>query len=115
MFYNVANPQSLAEYLRSRWTEALSETAKEVLGGRQADYIALRHLSSADRKDVLERLNVDFEKSAPLYEWGDHGTNDPLLSIDLGLKQGEIADGSLVAMVSGGIGFTYAAALIRWG
>jgi 3-oxoacyl-[acyl-carrier-protein] synthase-3 len=60
-------------------------------------------------------LAVDSEQSAELDIWGCHGTNDVILSLDIGLKSGAIQDGSHVAVVSGGIGFIYAAALIRWG
>jgi 3-oxoacyl-[acyl-carrier-protein] synthase III len=64
--------------------------------------------------EVFSRLGVNPERSAALDQWGCHGTNDVLLSLDSGIKAGAIQDGSSVALVSGGIGFTYAAATIRW-
>ena len=115
MFYRTADPETVDAYLNGRWTEALGEVTKQVLAGRQPDYLALRHLSSEDRRTVLDHLGIGSEQSASLDAWGHHGTNDVILSLDIGLKAGAIQEGSLVVMVSGGIGFTYAAALIRWG
>ncbi len=115
MFYQTPRPEVVANYLKDRWTGGLCGVARRVLDNSTLDYLALRHLSRADRATVLDLLGLAPEQSAPLYSWGDHGTNDVLISLDLGLKSGAIQDGSLVAMVAAGIGFTYAAALIQWG
>jgi 3-oxoacyl-[acyl-carrier-protein] synthase-3 len=115
MFYQVNRPQIVSEYLSRRWTRALVETARAVLPGERPDYLALRHLSHGDRSFVLEGLGMSTERSAALDRWGHHGANDVVISLDHGIKKGLIQDGSLVAMVSGGIGFTYAACLVQWG
>lgn len=114
MFYNTPHPEIVRDYLAGRWIDALTETAVKTLAGRSPDYLALRHLAPAERQEVLSRLGVSPERSAALDQWGCHGINDVLLSLDLGVKSGAIREGSRVLMVSGGIGFTYAAAMIRW-
>jgi 3-oxoacyl-[acyl-carrier-protein] synthase-3 len=103
------------KYFDKCWTRALSEVAQKVLCDQAPDYVALRHLTPADRIAVLDHLAVDPGQSATLDNWGCHGTNDVILSLDMGLKSGAIRDGSHVVLISGGIGFTYAAALIQWG
>ena len=115
MFYNTPHPEKVRDYLAGRWIEALTETAAKALAGRQADFLALRHLSPIQRRDVLSRLRIDPEQSPALDQWGCHGTNDVLLALDLGLKTGAVREGSRVLMVTAGIGFTYAAAVVRWG
>ena len=115
MFYQTPHPQVVKDYLTRRWTGALAETAQKVLKGLSPDYVALRHLKPSDRTAVLDSLKVKGGQSAPLDDWGCHGTNDVLLSLDLGQKSGAIEEGSLVLLLSAGIGFTYAAALIQWG
>ncbi len=115
MFYQVQHPEVVRNYLDQCWTEALSETAVKALSGYSPDYVALRHLSPVQRAAVLDLLGVSSDQSAALENWGCHGTNDVILSLDLGLKCGAIQDGFHVVLVTGGIGFTYAAALIRWG
>jgi 3-oxoacyl-[acyl-carrier-protein] synthase III len=77
--------------------------------------VALRHLRPIDRLEVLGALGVGPEQSTPLDLWGCHGTNDVILSMELGQQSGAIRDHSLVLLLSGGIGFTYASAAIRWG
>jgi len=115
MFFNVANPNLLSGYLGGRWLSALTEVIKKVIYNHSPDYLAIRHLSPADHRQIITRLKVNPERSMPLYEWGHHGTNDVIISLDLGIKSGAVQDGSSVVLASGGIGFTYAAALIRWG
>ena len=115
MFYQTPHPKVVKDYLAGRWPRALAETGQKVLKGLSPDYVALRHLKPGERKAVLRDLGTKPEQSAALDNWGCHGTNDVLLSLDLGLQNGVIDEGSLVLFLSGGIGFTYAAALIQWG
>ncbi|MGA7964831.1 MAG: 3-oxoacyl-[acyl-carrier-protein] synthase III C-terminal domain-containing protein [Gammaproteobacteria bacterium] len=115
MFYQTPRPRVVKDYLAERWVPALAETAQKVLKGLSPDYVALRHLGSGERMEVLNALKIKPERSAALDNWGCHGTNDVLLSLDLGLKSGAVTEKSLVVFLSGGIGFTYAAALIQWG
>lgn len=115
MFFQVEHPEVLSKYLDRRWPLALTEVVKQVVPERPSDYLAIRHLSPADRQKVLTQLKVNPEHSMSLNEWGHHGTNDVIISLDLGLKSGAIQNSAFVVLASGGIGFTYAAALIRWG
>lgn len=115
MFFQVVHPEALSNYLDGRWPLALMEAVKKVLPDRSPDYLALRHLSPADHQRLINDLEVKPERSMALSEWGHHGSNDILISLDCGLKNNIIKDGDLVVLASGGIGFTYAAALIRWG
>jgi 3-oxoacyl-[acyl-carrier-protein] synthase III len=114
MFYNTPHPEIVRDYLAGRWIEALTEVAAKTLAGLSADYLALPHLAPGQRGEALSRLGVSPEQSAALDQWGGHGTNDVLISLALGVKSGAVREGSRVLLVSGGIGFTYAAALIRW-
>jgi 3-oxoacyl-[acyl-carrier-protein] synthase III len=116
MFFSVADSGALSRYLGGRWNSALTDVIKKVMYHHHSlDYLALRHLSPADRQQVLAWLKVNPEHSMPLNEWGHHGPNDVIISLDLGIKSGAIQDGSSLVLASGGIGFTYAAALVRWG
>jgi 3-oxoacyl-[acyl-carrier-protein] synthase-3 len=115
MYFQVTQPEKLTEYLKKQWASALCGIAKKVLPDKPPDYLALRHLSVNDRQRVLDALNVNSNQSLSLAEWGHHGPNDVIISLDLALKTGAIREGSLVVMVSGSIGFSYGAALVRWG
>jgi 3-oxoacyl-[acyl-carrier-protein] synthase III len=115
MFYQTPHPEVVREYLNRRWLQALVETAQKALAGHSADYLALRHLAPFQRSLVLKQMGLDPKQSPALDQWGCHGTNDVILSLDWGLKGGAIKEGSSVVLVTCGIGFTYAAALIHWG
>jgi 3-oxoacyl-[acyl-carrier-protein] synthase-3 len=116
MYCQTSDPELVSEYLSRRFVKRLTEVIRRVAGaGKSVDYLALRHLSPKDRKQVLSELNLSSEKSESLEEVGCHGTNDPLISLDLALNRGTIADGGRVVLASAGIGFSYAAAIIQWG
>ena len=115
MFFQTPRPEKVAAYLKQRWTAALCETVARLHAGNRIGYLALRHLSTQDRATVLQALGLSAGQSMDLENYGDHGTNDPLISLDLGIRHNAVKDGDIVTLLTGGIGFTYAAASIRWG
>jgi 3-oxoacyl-[acyl-carrier-protein] synthase-3 len=115
MYFQTPHPEKVADYLKQRWAEALGDIARRLKGAGKTGYLALRHLAPLDRDNVLEALNLASRQSMDLENYGHHGTNDPLISLDLGIKQKAVKDGDIVTLLTGGIGFTYAAAAIRWG
>ena len=40
---------------------------------------------------------------------------DQILSLELALKEGKVKDGDIVCMIAAGIGYAWAANVIRWG
>ncbi|WP_025323680.1 3-oxoacyl-[acyl-carrier-protein] synthase III C-terminal domain-containing protein [Deferrisoma camini] len=115
MFFQTAAPAALAEYLATRFPTGLVAVARVALQGRRPDYLALRHLPPAVREQILSTLGIRDRRSASLAEWGHHGTNDVILSLELGVRSGALRNGDLTVLVSAGIGFTYAAATVQWG
>ncbi len=115
MYFQTPHPEKVANYLKQRWATALGDTAARLQAGGKTGYLALRHLAPMDRKKVLEALDLSSFQSIDLEDFGHHGTNDPLISLDLGIRQNAVKDGDIVTLLTGGIGFTYAAAAVRWG
>ncbi len=116
MYYQTPHPEIVSEYLTLRFAKRLTEVIQRAVGaGKSVEYLALRHLSPKDRKQVLSEFSLSLEKSESLEDVGCHGTNDPLVSLDLALKRGTISDGARIVLASSGIGFSYAAAVIHWG
>ena len=115
MYFQTPHPEKVADYLEKRWAAALGNTGGRLKTGDKTGYLALRHLAPLDRKKVLKTLDLASHQSMDLEDYGHHGTNDPLISLDLGRKQKALKDGDIVTLLTGGIGFTYAAAAIRWG
>ncbi|HRY71669.1 MAG TPA: 3-oxoacyl-ACP synthase [Spirochaetia bacterium] len=82
---------------------------------RAIDYLAILHFKRSAHEAVLAELGLDGSKTSYLDDYGHIGQNDQLLSIELGLRDGKIRDGSRVVLVGAGLGFVWAASVVRWG
>ncbi len=79
------------------------------------DYLAILHFKRSAHEAVLAELGLKPEQSTYLDEYGHIGQNDQVLSLELGLAAGRIRDGANVVFVGAGLGFVWAATVIRWG
>jgi 3-oxoacyl-[acyl-carrier-protein] synthase III len=120
MVFQVTHPDDMETYLAQDVPSRLVEVIRRAMteGGspeQRPDYLALRHLGPAGRRQVLAALDLAEESSDDLSDVGHHGPNDVIISLGRGVERDCIRDGSLVVLASAGIGFTYSAALLRWG
>ena len=115
MFYQASDPSQLESYINESWPVRLEQTLRAAQLNHDLDYLALRHLPPVQREQILDSLGLTVAQSASMEETGHHGANDVLISLDLGIKSGNIREGMIIGMLSGGTGFTYAAATIKWG
>jgi 3-oxoacyl-[acyl-carrier-protein] synthase-3 len=79
------------------------------------DYLAIIHMKRSAHDYVLEQLGLTPEQTIYLEDYGHIGQIDQILSLELALAQGKVREGSLVVMVSAGIGYAWSATAIRWG
>ena len=120
MFFRIPHPQEMEAYLAERVAAQLTSVIQRAMAragrsGAAPDYLALRHLRPKERRKILEGVKLRGQSTDALADMGHHGPNDVIISLDRGLRREVIKDGSLVLLASAGIGFTYGAALIRWG
>ncbi|MCK7488244.1 MAG: hypothetical protein MZU97_24230 [Bacillus subtilis] len=47
--------------------------------------------------------------------YGHIGQIDQILSLHLALQQGKVKDGTVVCMLAAGIGYVWAANIVKWG
>ena len=87
-----------------------SKIPKEDLG-----YLAVLHFKHSMHKYMLELLNLTEEESIYLSNYGHMGQIDQILSLHLALEQGKVKDGTVISMIAAGIGYAWAANVIRWG
>jgi len=66
-------------------------------------------------KFMLEQLGLSEEQSIYLSEFGHIGQIDQILSLQLALEQEKVKDGTVIAMIAAGIGYAWAANIIKWG
>jgi len=79
------------------------------------DYLAILHFKRSAHDAVLAELGLRPEQSTYLDEYGHLGQNDQVLSLELGLKDGRIRDGTRIVFVGAGLGFVWASTVIQWG
>lgn len=79
------------------------------------DYLAILHFKRSAHDAALAELGLRPEQSTYLDEYGHLGQNDQVLSLELGLRDGKIRDGSRIVFVGAGLGFVWAATAIQWG
>lgn len=81
----------------------------------EVDYLAILHMKRSSHVNMLKELNLNSEQSIYLEDYGHMGQVDQILSIHLALQQGKIRDGSIISMIAAGIGYVWAANVIKWG
>jgi 3-oxoacyl-[acyl-carrier-protein] synthase-3 len=79
------------------------------------DYLALLHFKKSAHDAVLAELGLTPRQTTYLDAYGHLGQNDQVLSLELGLAAGKVRDGATVVFVGAGLGFVWAATVIRWG
>lgn len=82
---------------------------------KDIDYLCLLHMKRSFHNRILKELGLEKEQSIYLEDYGHIGQIDQILSLELALASGQVKDGSLVVLVSAGVGYAWAATTIRWG
>jgi 3-oxoacyl-[acyl-carrier-protein] synthase-3 len=107
----------LNEVSMPNWFKCIDEALRKSGGLRRKDidYLAVLHFKKSMHDWMLTELGLREDQSVYLSDYGHMGQIDQILSIDLGLKSGRISKGSNVLMVAAGIGYVWAAGVVRWG
>jgi len=79
------------------------------------DYLAILHIKRSGHMAMLKDLGLTTEQSIYLENFGHLGQIDQILSLELALKEGKVKDGNVICMLSAGIGYVWAANVIKWG
>lgn len=106
----------LNEVSMANWYKCIDKAfEKSGVEKSQLEYLAILHMKRSAHMDMLKELNLKEEQSIYLEEFGHVGQIDQILSLHLALKEGKIKDGSVISMIAAGIGYVWAANVIRWG
>ena len=79
------------------------------------DYLAILHFKRSMHHQILKSLELSDENTIYLENYGHLGQIDQILSLHLGIQENKIKDGSVISMISAGIGYAWAANVIIWG
>jgi 3-oxoacyl-[acyl-carrier-protein] synthase-3 len=88
---------------------------KSILERKDIDYLAILHMKRSGHNGMLEALGLKEDQAIYLEEYGHIGQVDQILSLHLALEQKKVKDGSVVCMIAAGIGYVWAANIIKWG
>jgi 3-oxoacyl-[acyl-carrier-protein] synthase-3 len=115
---NRLNAVSMDNWLRCV-DEALRKSGPKAGGApytrRDIDYLNMILIKPSGHKEMLDRLGLREEQSVYLGAIGHTGEQDAMFSIREGLAAGRLKDGDLMAIVAAGIGYVWAAGVVRWG
>ena len=106
----------LNEVSMQNWLTCLDESLrKSNLTKNDVDFLNLLHIKRSGHMAMLNDLNLTEEQSIYLEEYGHIGQVDQMLVIDLALKSNQLKDGMVMATLAAGIGYVWAANIIKWG
>ena len=106
----------LNEVSMPNWFKCMDESLrKSQLTRDDIDFLAILHMKRSGHKAMLAELNLTEDQSIYLEDYGHIGQIDQILSLHLALETGQVKEGSVVSMVAAGIGYVWAANVIKWG
>ncbi|MDR2867376.1 MAG: 3-oxoacyl-ACP synthase [Acholeplasmatales bacterium] len=109
----------LNEVSMPNWYRCIDESLRKAGVSREEfsknGYLAILHIKRSGHLEMLKELNLQENQTIYLEDYGHIGQIDQILSLHLALKQKKVKKGSLVCMLAAGIGYVWAANIIRWG
>ncbi len=85
------------------------------LGLDDLTFLCPLHTKRSMFRALLEGLGIGEDRAVYLEDTGHMSGVDPLLALDRAEREGRLADGDVVLLLSAGTGYTWAAATVRWG
>lgn len=79
------------------------------------DYLNILHIKRSGHNAMLKELNLEQDQSIYLEDYGHLGQIDQILGLKLAVEQGKVKDGSVVCSIAAGIGYVWAADIVKWG
>lgn len=106
----------LNETSMPNWMHCIDEALRKS-GMTRADigYLDVLHMKRSGHLAMLADLGLTEDQTIYLENYGHVGQVDQILSLKLALEAGKVKDGTVVSMIAAGIGYTWAANVVRWG
>jgi len=108
--------ERLNDVSMSNWMHCIKEAfRKSKIKVSSLDYLAVLHFKRSMFHIICQQLKISADQSIYLENYGHAGQIDQILSLYLARKHGKIKDQSIIAMIAAGIGYAWAANVIKWG
>lgn len=106
----------LNEVSQQNWLTCINRSfEKSKISRSELGYLAILHIKRSGHLGMLKELGLSEDQSIYLEDYGHIGQVDQILSLALALETGKVKDGTVVCMLAAGIGYVWAANVIRWG
>jgi 3-oxoacyl-[acyl-carrier-protein] synthase III len=117
---DVLDPEGMKARLEQKSMQYFLTVIRESLAKSGYDekdigYVAMLHMKKSAHQYVLKELGLLEDQSIYLENYGHIGQMDQILSLELAEQAGKLTDGTVVVLVSAGIGYAWGATTIRWG
>lgn len=107
---------ALNEISMPNWMNCIDKSLeKSGLTRKDVGYLAVLHFKYSQHLGMLKNIGLTEDQSIYLSDYGHIGQVDQILSLHLALQEGKVKDGTIVSMIAAGIGYAWAANVIRWG
>ena len=106
----------LNEVSSANWMTCINKALeKSKLTKSDIGYLDILHIKRSGHLGMLKDLGLGEDQSIYLENYGHIGQVDQILSLALALEQGKVKDGTVVCMIAAGIGYVWAANIVKWG
>lgn len=106
----------LNEVSMNNWYRCIDESLrKSNMTRKDIGFLDILHMKRSGHLAMLQELGLSEDQSIYLENYGHIGQIDQILSLHLALKSGQVKDGTVVCMLAAGIGYVWAANIIKWG
>lgn len=106
----------LNEVSMPNWFKCIDESLrKSDLKRSDITFLDILHIKRSGHDSMVQELGLTPAQTIYLEDYGHIGQIDQILSLHLALQSGQVKDGSVVCMLAAGIGYVWAANIIKWG
>lgn len=119
--FDVLDPDRMKATLDARsmenWVRCVDEALRKSggLSRGDVDFLDILLIKPSGHREMLRRLGLRDEQAVYLGGIGHIGEQDAMFGIREGLASGRLKDGDLMLIVAAGIGYVWAAGVVRWG
>lgn len=119
-FLDVMDPIGMKDRLERlslvNWLKCIDRALEKAGCTRDdVDYLATLLVKRSAHDYLMNQLGLEPHQTRYLEEFGHHGQNDQILSLELAVEEDRLKDGDLVLMISAGIGYAWDVVVMRWG
>ena len=115
----IMEPDTMKDRLKDvsmkNWNECINRAFEKSGLEKKIDYLAILHFKRSAHEAFLAGNGLSLQQSIYLEEYGHLGQLDQILSLYLARNEGKLKNNDNIVMLAAGIGYTWAANVIKWG